>query len=105
MYPVVQNKQELVSRLLQNKEALSDYGVIKLGIFGSFVKNQVKPESDIDFFIELAAESKTLKNIVGLADFLQKILGRKVEIVTPASLNKHIGKYILAEVEYVSFAT
>jgi predicted nucleotidyltransferase len=32
------------------------------------------------------------------------MLHRKVEIVTPESLNKFIGKYILKEVDYVAFA-
>lgn len=39
-----------------------------------------------------------------LAFYLQNLLGRKVEIVTPQSLSKYIGPYILKEVEYVTLA-
>ena len=35
---------------------------------------------------------------------LEEITGRKIELVTPQSLNKFIGKYIIQEVEYVSLA-
>lgn len=39
-----------------------------------------------------------------LADVLEEITGRKVELITLQSLNKFIGKYIIQEVEYVPFA-
>jgi hypothetical protein len=42
--------------------------------------------------------------MVGLSRFLNDLLGRKVELVTPASLNAFTGKHILNEVEYVAFA-
>ena len=40
-----------------------------------------------------------------LSFFLEEKLERRVEIVTTESLSPHIGPYILAEVEYVSFPT
>lgn len=100
----VQNKKELLERLKSHHQAIIGYGVVQLGIFGSFVRDEAGPDSDIDFFIDFIPEKKTLKNVVGLADYLQELLGREVEIVTPASLNKHMGKYITAEVEYVPIA-
>lgn len=100
----VQNKKELIQRITSNQQTILSYGVIQLGIFGSFVRDEANEQSDIDFYIDFAPENKTLKNLVGLSTFLQEILGRKIEIVTPASLNKYIGKYIVAEVEYVPIA-
>jgi uncharacterized protein len=100
----VNTKQELIERLLSNRDQLSNYGIVQLGIFGSFVRGQVKDTSDVDFFIHFHPEYKTLRNFVGLADFLKNLLGRKIEIVTPQSLNQFIGKYIQQEVEYVAIA-
>jgi predicted nucleotidyltransferase len=100
----VQNKKELIDRILASQQQIRSYGVQRLGIFGSFVRDQAKESSDVDFFIDFDIEYKTLKNFVGLAHFLQDLLGRKAEIVTPQSLNKYIGKYITQEVEQVPFA-
>jgi hypothetical protein len=58
----------------------------------------------VDLFLIFKTEQKTLKNLVGLSRFLQDLLGRKVELVTPESLNSFTGKYIVQEVEYVPLA-
>ena len=100
----VQNKKELIERILANKEKIFSFGVTRIGIFGSFVRDEAKETSDVDFFAEITLEYKTLRNLSALYDFLEGLTGRKVEIVTPQSLNKFIGKYILQEVEYVAFA-
>ena len=100
----VKNKRELIERILSNQETIRDFGVYQLGIFGSFVRDDVKETSDVDFFVHFNADSKTLKNLVGLADMLEELTGRKIELVTPQSLSKYIGPYVLKEVEYVPFA-
>ena len=100
----VQNKQQLMNLLQEHSKDIQTYGVLELGIFGSFVKNSVNENSDVDFYINFNPTYKTLKNLVGLSTYLQNLVGRKVEIVTPQSLNKFIGKYITQEVEYVSIA-
>jgi uncharacterized protein len=100
----VKNKKELIERILCSKEIISGYGVKQLGIFGSFARDDIKESSDVDFFIHFDPKYKTLRNLIGLVNYLKQILGRKVEIVTPQSLNKFIGKYIQKEVEYVAFS-
>jgi len=100
----IKTKQELIEIIQSHKDIIKTYGVVKLGIFGSFVRDEADDNSDIDFFIEFTPEYKTLKNFVHLANYLKSISGRKVEIITPQSLNKFIGKYITQEVEYVSIA-
>lgn len=100
----VLTKSDLIHILLANKEQILSFGVVRLGIFGSFIKGSVHENSDVDFFVHFAPEAKTLKNFVGLSLFLQEKLGRKIELVTPQSLNKFIGKYILEQVEYVALA-
>ena len=104
MKSAVQNKKELLDNILASKEKIFSFGVTKLGIFGSFVRDEAKDTSDVDFFAEIKLEYKTLKNISALYHFLESITGRKIEIVTPQSLNKFTGKYILQEVEYVAIA-
>ncbi len=101
---IVSNKKELIDLISKHQNEIKTFGVNKLGIFGSFMRDEASDKSDVDFFIDFIPEYKTLKNFVGLADFLKKLTGRKAEIVTPQSLNKFTGKYILEQVEYVAFA-
>lgn len=100
----VKTKEELFERILLSQEIIRGYGVERLGIFGSFARNTVVKESDVDFFIHFDPKQKTFKNFMKLAEILEEITGRRIEMVTPQSLSKHIGPYILKEVEYVSFA-
>ncbi|MBL7931697.1 MAG: nucleotidyltransferase family protein [Bacteroidia bacterium] len=100
----VKTKKELIDRLLYNQKRILSYGVERLGVFGSFVRDQAKENSDVDFFIHFEPERKTFKNFMRLAETLEEITGRKIEMVTPQSLSKYIGPYILKEVEYVSLA-
>jgi predicted nucleotidyltransferase len=100
----INNKKELFDVLLHRKADILSFGVTRLGVFGSFVKDKVDENSDVDFYIDIVPEKKTLKNLVGLYNLLKNISGRNVEIVTPQSLNKFIGKYIIQEVEYISLA-
>ena len=100
----VKNKQELIERIIAGQQSIKSYGVRQLGIFGSFVRNEAKENSDIDFFVEFYPEQKTFKNFMRLFDTLEFITGRKIEIITPQSLSKHIGPYILKELEYVPIA-
>lgn len=100
----VKNKAELINWIITNSYRLRQYGVLKIGVFGSFVRDKANEKSDVDFYVDIAPKSKSLKNFIGLADTLEEITGRKIELVTPQSLSKYIGPYILKEVEYVPLA-
>ena len=100
----VNTKAELIEKIQSHQEQIRCYGVKQLGVFGSFVRDEAVESSDIDFLIEFHPEQKNFDNFMELAFFLQNLLGRKVEMVTPQSLSKYIGPYILKEVEYVTLA-
>jgi uncharacterized protein len=100
----IQTKAELLQALRANASGIRDFGVLRLGLFGSFARDNAGPESDVDLLVEFATGSKTLKNLVGLSRHLEEKLGRKVELVTREALNELTGKYIVQEVEYVSLA-
>ena len=100
----VNTKQELIEKILLSESKLKSYGVKQLGIFGSFVRDEAKEDSDIDLLIEFYPEQKTFDNYMDLVFYLESLLGRKIELVTPQSLSKYIGPYILKEVQYVPFA-
>lgn len=97
------NKEAILSSLTAHQKELESFGVQQVGLFGSFVRNEATDASDVDLLIDIAKEKKTIKNLVDLGDFLETLFQRKVEIVTPQSLSKYIGPFILKEVEYAPF--
>jgi predicted nucleotidyltransferase len=56
----------------------------------------------VDLLVDFFPEQKTFDNFMELSFFLEDLLGRKVELVTPQSLSKFIAPYILNELENVS---
>jgi predicted nucleotidyltransferase len=97
-------KTTIFSLLAKHYNQIEDYGVERIGLFGSYVRNEQTESSDIDFLVEFSKEKKNIHNLVGLGDFLEKLFGKKVELVTKESLSKYIGPHILKEVQYASFA-
>lgn len=97
--------KEYIFSVLQTYHAeLRQFGVRRYGLFGSFVRNEQRPESDIDILIEFEPHQKSFQHFMQLAFFLEDVLGRKVDIVTPESLSPYIGPHILNEVEYVAIS-
>ena len=90
--------------ILDKKKQLAFYGVKNIGLFGSFVRGDQTPLSDIDILVEFKPEQHTFDNFMEVAFLLEKILGRKVDLITPEALSPHIGPHILREVERVPIA-
>jgi len=97
-------KTEILKQLKSNEKQLLDYGVKEIGLFGSFLTNDVNSNSDIDLLVDIKKESKTFKNFMSLNYFLEKLFGRKVDLVTKQSLSPYIGPHILNSVEYVALS-
>jgi predicted nucleotidyltransferase len=96
----VQDKEQLFDLLRRNASQLRGFGVKRFGLFGSFARGQQEDGSDVDVLIEFEDGRKSFDNFISLAFFLEDLLGRKVDLVTPESLSPHIGPHILREVEY-----
>lgn len=102
---VVRTKTQLLALLGDHQTQLKRFGVKRCGLFGSFVRDQPNPQSDVDILVEFQPDKKTFDNFMGLALFLEELLGRKVDLVTLESLSPYIGPHILREVEYAAFST
>jgi len=100
----VETKAELLELLLNHEPRLKQFGVTRYGLFGSFVREQHNKQSDIDLIVEFEPGKKTFDNFINLSFFLEELLGRKVELVTPESLSPYIAPSILREVEYAAIS-
>lgn len=81
-------------------ELEEEYNVSYIGLFGSYVRGEHTPESDLDVLVEFS-KTPTIFRFVHLENYLSDSLGVKVDLVMKDALKPNIGKYILNEVEAV----
>lgn len=94
-------KNHFLAQLEQHQDELRALGVQRCGLFGSFVRGQETSTSDVDVLVEFSKGKKSFDNFMRLADLLERLFQRRVDLVTEASLSPYIGPHILREVEYV----
>lgn len=90
-----------IQRLIAAEPDIRRFGVRRLALFGSVLRGDARPDSDVDLLIEFDPDQKTFDHFMGLAFFLEDLLGRRVEIVTPEFMSPYIGPHILREAEDV----
>jgi len=73
------------------------YRVQSMGVFGSYVRHDQRPESDVDVLVTFDTPPGLLK-FIELEDYLTDLLGIKVDLVMKDALKPAIGKFILNEV-------
>ena len=77
-------------------ELARDYHVSSLEVFGSYVRGEQTPESDLDVLVTFE-EAPGLLKYIGLENHLSDLLGVKVDLVMKTALKPHIGRRILSE--------
>ena len=79
------------------KDLCKRYRVREIEIFGSYVRNEQKKESDIDLLVDFE-EDADLFDLTGLALFLEEKLDERVDVIPKRALRKEIRKEVLREV-------
>jgi len=96
----MKNLEEVRELLKGHKEELkSRYGVSKIGIFGSYARNEQVEESDVDILVEF--ERPIGLDFVALADHLEALLGFKVDLVSRGAIKPNRWKYVAEDLLYV----
>lgn len=81
---------------------LKEFGIRNVGLFGSYVRNEQSPDSDIDLLVDFEPEEENFDNFMAVYDFFEQLFSNeKVEVVTKNGLSPHIGPMILRDVRYV----
>jgi len=92
------SRDEILNVLKMHGEELRRYKVRRLGIFGSAARGELRPESDIDFLVEL--DDKTFDRYMDLKFFLEELFGRKVDLVLKEAIKPALRSRILEETVY-----
>lgn len=87
-------KREVMTLLSEHRRYLEEqFEVSKIGLFGSYAKEQQTTDSDIDFYVEF--KTKTFDNLAGLWVYLEELYHKKIDIVHK---HKNNNKVILANI-------
>lgn len=97
----MKTKNEILDVLRGLMPELEDrYNVKTIGLFGSALRGEQGPESDIDVLVEFRSPIGFFK-FLELEELLAERLGGKVELVSKKALKPEIGRAILSEVVMV----
>ncbi len=89
---------EEIKNIIQKKKAMliEKHKIKEIGIFGSYVRGEQNPDSDIDILVGFE-EFPGLIEFVGIENKLSEELGIKVDLVTKSGLKPESGRHILRE--------
>jgi predicted nucleotidyltransferase len=86
----------------QHAQELHKLGARRVGVFGSFARNQATPESDVDVYVEFFEGMKTYDNFFAIYELLRELFGRPIDLVTDGALSERKVPLILPTVRYAS---
>jgi predicted nucleotidyltransferase len=92
--------KRIVEAIHKNNEEIRNYGVKRIGVFGSFVRAAQNSKSDIDILVEFNPGEKAFDNYMELKFYLEKLFHRRVDLVIRGALKPRIKQQILKEVVY-----
>lgn len=93
-------KQEVLNYLSSHKERFyKDFGVVKIGLFGSFARDQATQSSDIDLVIEM--NPKSLEKRIAFKKLVESDLNRSLDVGYLSTLRSFIAKEVAKDIIYV----
>jgi predicted nucleotidyltransferase len=97
------NAQEAISILKSQTGLRREFSVRSFRVFGSIVRGEAGPDSDIDILVEFETDARVgLFEFIRLQRRLSDALGRPVDLVTPDALHKSLRQQILSEAVYAA---
>jgi len=97
------NKNEILAFLKNNKSTLKkEYNLSKIGLFGSFARDEQTEKSDIDIILEFESETSDIYDKKAkLKQFLISRFNRNVDLCREKYIKPHIKDHVLKEAIYV----
>lgn len=89
-------RDRILALLKSRKRQLKKYGIHSLSVFGSVARGQARENSDVDILVDFE-KPVGLFEYARLKMYLEGVLGREVDLVTPEALRKELREDILRE--------
>ena len=94
-------KQEIITFLREHKQELElRFGVGRIGLFGSYARDEGRVESDIDIVVQLHGENLA-DNFFGTLHYLEDHLPHRIDLGMESSLRPEIRARVEKEIIYV----
>lgn len=90
----------ILKRIEENREQIQKYGIKRIGLFGSHLRDEQKDESDIDILVGFEKGKKTFDNYMDLKFFLEDVFNHTVDLVIAEAIKPRLKPYILESVKY-----
>lgn len=97
--PVQLTANIILTHLAAQKETLKNLGVVRLGLFGSYARNETHSTSDLDFLVSIQPVSYA--RWMDVWNFLEDTFGLEVDLVPEDALRPEFRSQVLSEVRYV----
>jgi predicted nucleotidyltransferase len=101
MATVASTREDVIERCKQAEAEIRAMGVRRIALFGSMLRGECDRDSDIDLLVEFQPGRKSFDGFLALSELLERLFGRRVDLVTTEALSPYIGPHILAEAEDV----
>jgi predicted nucleotidyltransferase len=89
-------REEVIQILTRNQDALREFGVKSLSLFGSVARGEASEGSDVDFLVEFDRPTGFF-GLIRLQHFLEDLLRRPVDLSTPGSLRLRVRERVMTE--------
>jgi predicted nucleotidyltransferase len=93
-------REKLLAEVDAHADELRRLGATSLALFGSMARGEASDSSDIDFLVEL--KPKTFDTYMNVKLFLEKLLGRKVDLVLADAIKPRLRSVILEQAVHAS---
>ncbi len=90
--------EDILDAIERHREQITRLGVRRLALFGSSARGEETPDSDLDFVVEF--ETKSFDAYMDLKDLLERLFGRRVDLVLANAIKPRLRPAILEEAVY-----
>lgn len=95
----MEEREAVLAKLKGHRKDLSRLGVKSLALFGSTARGDARPDSDVDLLVEFD-RPVGLFAFLDLKNYLERLLARPVDLVTPNALRADLREAVLREAVY-----
>ena len=96
------SRKEILTILHYEKPIIHErYGIAKIGLFGSFAREEAGTTSDIDLLVSFEEGREQFRPFMQCIYYLEQVFGKRVELITEHSLDNRIRTDVLREVIWI----